>query len=108
MVLIYLFYKLSRFNITLTKFNNNDIIIINKNHVSKIIKRLKEEISLLKEENEILRNENEKYIQGDKKKYIENIKSNQVCNKLQKIRLVLSSDDRSAKKICILNNILKL
>lgn len=108
MVLIYLFYKLSSFNSTLTKFNNNDIVIVNKNHVSKIIGRLKEEICLLKEENDILRNENEKYIQDKKKqKQIKNIPSNQVYDELERIKIVLSTDDRAAKKICLLNNMLK-
>jgi cell division protein FtsB len=106
MVLIYLFYKLSTFNNTLTNFNNNDVVVVHKKHVYKIIKRLKEEISSLKEENNTLKNEKDKYIQDSKKKQIKNIPSNQECDELEKIRHVLSSDDRAAKKICIINNML--
>jgi hypothetical protein len=72
LVLIYLFYKLSRFNNTLTNFNNNDIVVVHKKHVYKIIKRLKEEISSLQEENNILKNER------DKKKQIKYVPSNQI------------------------------
>ena len=106
-VLIYLFYKLSRFNSTLTKFNNNEIVIVNKNHVYKIIKRLKDEISSLKEENNTLKNEREKYIQNNRNKYITDIPSNQTYDELERIKIILSSDDRAAKKICLLNNMLK-
>ena len=106
-VLVYLFYKLSKFNSTLTKFNNNEVVIVNKKHVYKIIGRLKEENSLLKEENNILKNENEKYIQDKKKqKQIKNNPSNQVYDELERIKIVLSSDDRAAKKICLLNSML--
>lgn len=106
-ILVCLFYKLSKFNSTLTKFNNNDVVIVNKKHVYKIIGRLKEEISLLKEENDILKNENEKYIQDKKKqKQIKNIPSNQVYDELERIKIVLSSNDRAAKKICLLNSML--
>jgi hypothetical protein len=101
LVLIYLFYKLSRFNNTLTNFNNNDIVVVHKKHVYKIIKRLKEEISSLQEENNTLKNER------DKKKQIKYVPSNQIYDEIERIKNILSSDDRAAKKICLLNSMLK-